>query len=127
MNFLQKNHSGKLLECRTVWTQIRTDRTFAKLTSRGYDLFCVYIDIVCWFPAKKSPVKSPLLFACWVIFHDFYCLLQHFQKKLLWEYDNECQNNSLDPDQVENFLGPDFGPNCLQKLSEDDTSRQRVK
>ena len=49
---------------------------FAKLTSRGYDL-----PAYTWFPAKKSPVKSPLLFACWVIFHDFYCLLQHFQKK----------------------------------------------
>ena len=25
------------------------------------------------------------------------------------------------------FIGPDLGPNCLQKLSADDTSRQRVE
>ena len=26
-------------------------------------------------------------------------------------------SNSLDPDQVGHFVGPDLGPNCLQKLS----------
>ena len=36
-------------------------------------------------------------------------------------------SNSLDPDQARRFVGPDLGPNCLQKLSADDTSRQRVK
>ena len=35
--------------------------------------------------------------------------------------------NSLDPDQARRSVGPDLGPNCLQKLSADDTSRQRVK
>ena len=35
--------------------------------------------------------------------------------------------NSLDPDQARHLVGPDLGPNCLQKLSaEEDTSRQRV-
>ena len=33
-------------------------------------------------------------------------------------------SNSLDPDQAHCFVGPDLGPNCLQKLSVDDTSRQ---
>ena len=32
----------------------------------------------------------------------------------------------LDPDQVRHSVGPDLGPNCLQRLSADDTSRQRV-
>ena len=32
-------------------------------------------------------------------------------------------SNSLDPDQARHFVGPDLGPNCLQKLSADDTSR----
>ena len=32
-------------------------------------------------------------------------------------------SNSLDPDQS---VGPDLGPNCFQRLSADDTSRQRV-
>ena len=31
-------------------------------------------------------------------------------------------SNSLDPDQVQHFVGPDLGPNCLQKLSADVTS-----
>ena len=32
----------------------------------------------------------------------------------------------LDPDQTRRFVGSDMGPNCLQKLSVDDTSGQRV-
>ena len=31
-------------------------------------------------------------------------------------------SNSLDPDQVRHFVGPDLGQNCLQKLSSDKTS-----
>ena len=33
----------------------------------------------------------------------------------------------LDPDQARHSVGPDLGPNCLQRLSADDTSRQRAK
>ena len=29
---------------------------------------------------------------------------------------------SLDPDLARHFVGPDLGPNCLQKLPADDTS-----
>ena len=36
-------------------------------------------------------------------------------------------SNSLDPDQARHFVGLDLGPNCLQRLSADDTRRQRVK
>ena len=36
-------------------------------------------------------------------------------------------SNSLDPDQARHNAGPDQGPNCLQKLSVDDTSRQSIK
>ena len=35
-------------------------------------------------------------------------------------------SNSLDPDQARHYVGPDLGPNYLQKLSADDNSRQRV-
>ena len=35
-------------------------------------------------------------------------------------------STSLDLDQARHFVGPDLGPNCLQRLSADDTSRQRV-
>ena len=31
--------------------------------------------------------------------------------------------NSLDPDQARHFVGPDLDPNCLQRLSADDTGR----
>ena len=35
-------------------------------------------------------------------------------------------SNGLDPDQARRFVGPDLGPNCLQRLSADDTSRKKV-
>ena len=34
-------------------------------------------------------------------------------------------SNSLDPDRARHFVGPDLGPNYLQRLSVDDTSRLR--
>ena len=36
-------------------------------------------------------------------------------------------SNSLDPDKARHSVGPDLGPNCLQRLSSGDTSLQRVK
>ena len=36
-------------------------------------------------------------------------------------------SNSFDPDQARRFVGPDLGPNCLPRLSADDTGRERVK
>ena len=36
-----------------------------------------------------------------------------------------CQT-VLDPEQARHFVGPDLGPNCLQRLSADYTRRQRV-
>ena len=36
-------------------------------------------------------------------------------------------SNGLDQDQDRRYVGPDLGPNCLQRLSADDTCRQRVK
>ena len=35
-------------------------------------------------------------------------------------------SNSLDSDQARHFVRPDLGPNCFQKLSADETIRQRV-
>ena len=31
------------------------------------------------------------------------------------EKKKERVSNSLDPDQAQNFVGPDVGPNCLQR------------
>ena len=36
-------------------------------------------------------------------------------------------SNNLDPDQARHFVGRDLGPNCLQRLSADDTRRQGIK
>ena len=33
-------------------------------------------------------------------------------------------SNSLDPDQAGHFVVSDLGPNCLQRLSADDTGRE---
>ena len=33
---------------------------------------------------------------------------------------------NLDPDQASHFVRPDLGPNCLKRISSDNTSRQRV-
>ena len=34
-------------------------------------------------------------------------------------------SNSLDPDPAQHFVRPDLDPNCLQRLSTDDTSKKR--
>ena len=36
-------------------------------------------------------------------------------------------SNSLDQDLTRHFVGSDLGPNCLPRLSADDTSQQRFK
>ena len=36
------------------------------------------------------------------------------------------ESNSLNPGQARQDVRPDLGPNCLQMLSADDTTRQRV-
>ena len=33
-------------------------------------------------------------------------------------------SNSLDPDQARYFVGPDLGPNCLQRLSADNKGKE---
>ena len=51
--------------------------------------------------------------------------LNQLFRKILLGIPSECQT-VLDPDQVRRFVGPDLGPNCVQKLSSDDTSWQRL-
>ena len=58
-------------------------------------------------------------FAC------FFFKVKFFEKKY---FRNTIRvSHGLDPDQVRRFVGPDLGPNCLQKLLTDNTSRYRVK
>ena len=58
-------------------------------------------------------------------FMPFCCLLiflkiNFFGRKIFQEYH---QSVRLDPDHAQNFVGPGLGPNCLQRLSADNTSR----
>ena len=61
----------------------------------------------------------------------FFCrLLFFFQNQLFWKktFRNIIRvSNCLDQDQARDFLGPDPGPNSLQRVSADDISRKRVK
>ena len=59
-----------------------------------------------------------MIFCCLLFF--FYFLNILFQNILSRI---PSMSNNLDPDQARPFVGPDLGPNCLQKLSADDNSR----
>ena len=55
-----------------------------------------------------------------------------FSKSTLKFSKNSSRNtirvsNSMDQDQARQYVGPDLGPYCLQNLSADDTSMQRVQ
>ena len=59
-----------------------------------------------------------------------FCRLLFFSKSTFSK--NTSRNtirvsNSMEPEQARQNVGPDLGLNCLQRLSADDTSRQRVK
>ena len=56
-----------------------------------------------------------------VVFRFFFKII--FFEKYFQEYH---QSNILDPDQAQLFVGPDLGPNCIQRLSSDDTSKPGV-
>ena len=58
------------------------------------------------------------LFACW----DFLCFFVVKKISVI-----PSVSDSLDPDQAPHFVRPDLCRNYLQRLSADDTGRQRVK
>ena len=60
-----------------------------------------------------------LLFADLFVFSKINIFTNFFQEYIL------SMSNNLDLVQVLCFVGPCLGLNCLQKLSADDTSRQR--
>ena len=82
-----------------------------------------------WFISFTFSKYLEVIFCLLSIFLCFFCPLLiffriNFFEKFFQEYHQSV--NSLDPDQVLHFFRPDLGPNCLQKLSADDTSWQRV-
>ena len=59
----------------------------------------------------------------------FSCRLLIFSKSFVFEkffQEYHLSVKQIDPDQARRFVGPDLGPNCLPRLSADDTRRQRV-
>ena len=62
-------------------------------------------------------MKSLQLIAYWVILHAFLSSADIFQNKLFKKI--LLGSNTLDPDQARQNVGPDLGPNCLQRLSAD--------
>ena len=81
------------------------------------------------FLANATSLRSHLNSAYWVIFHAYLSSADFFSKYFFFK--NTFRNTipvsySLNPDQGGHFVGPDLGPNYLQRLSADDTSRQRV-
>ena len=56
-------------------------------------------------------------------------LLMFFSKSMFFQKrirNTIRMSNSLALDQAQHFVVPDLGPNCLKRLSANDTSRQRV-
>ena len=79
--------------------------------------------------------KSTTLSEKWMITStNSKCLLANFACYFVvcWFFQNQLfkntirVSNSLDPDLARLLIWPDLGPDCLQNLSADDNSRQRV-
>ena len=68
------------------------------------------------------------LFVSCVILHAFssaiFFLKPIFRKKIFYEYDQSVKQFGSRPGPT--FVGPGLGPNCLQRLSADDTTMNRV-
>ena len=67
--------------------------------------------------------------AFWVILHAFLSSADFFSKSTFMKnyFTNTIRvSNSLDPDVARRFVGPDLGPDCLQRVSADDTGGQRA-
>ena len=80
-------------------------QSFAK-----FDAECGTSTIACW---EELQVLCRLLFF-------FYYSFKNIHRNTIGV------SSSLDPDQVRQYIGPDLGPNCLQKTSADDSSRLRA-
>ena len=58
-----------------------------------------------------------------------FCRLLIFSKLTFWFFSRNSirLSSSLDPDQARHNVWPDLGPNCLQRLSADDTSHHLTR
>ena len=84
-----------------------------------------------WFsePMVKLSIIESILTFC-PLGNSSCCRLLIFLKSIVLKNSFRNTNrvsNSLDPDKVQCFVGPDMDPTCLQMLSAEDTGRNRVK
>ena len=64
-------------------------------------------------------------FACFLLSADFFSKLTSFRNNYqsVKQFGSRSERQTVWI-QIRHFVGPDLGPNCLQRLSADDTSRQ---
>ena len=68
-------------------------------------------------------VKKCILISFWMLKYCFYYSLPLYYCAIFNSLDATIRvSNSLDPDQARHLVGPDLGPNCLQRLSADNKS-----
>ena len=85
-------------------------------TSQAWSLSCkIHMHFFSWFFCRM------LIFFLTLSSADLLTKSKFSEKKKTFR-----NSNRVDPDQTQHFVRPDLGPNCLQRLSADDTSRQRV-
>ena len=117
----QKTLSGIPTKCQTDWIQISlrilTSLIWFQTVCRRYQQTTLGgIDLKCNWSASTSFNSLPP--------GNFFFRLLIFSK---WTFSkNSFRNtfrvsNRLDPDQAQHFVGCDLVPNCLQKISADDT------
>ena len=59
---------------------------------------------------------NPSLRLSEVLLHTFLSFADFFQNQLFEKFFTIRVSNSLDLDQARHSIGPDLGPNCLQKV-----------
>ena len=71
----------------------------------------------------KKGIKSAFGFSnIAFIIPSHFIIVPYFTLWMLDFFNTIRVSNSLAPDQARHFVGPDLGPNCLQRLSADDKS-----
>ena len=95
---------------------IRVYRLQDVCVSPIFNAYMVHIGFICCFLGNFFGLFCHLL----IFFKMFFFFFYSFRNTVRVA-------SSLDPDQARCFVRPDLGPNCLQRLSADDTSRQRVQ
>ena len=69
-----------------------------------------------------SSFTALALCACWVFLYAFVVICRLFSELTVYKKEDKIRStirvsNGLDPDQDRRSVGPDLGPNCLQRLS----------